>query len=76
VSPVRYELCFYIPEDGILHSDSHENLKSHTFLYSSTLFLLMLAIFVYTVRHNCTSSERGSRDAKFPVTRSKIIILL
>jgi hypothetical protein len=24
VSPVRYELEFYIPEDGILYSDSRE----------------------------------------------------
>jgi hypothetical protein len=26
--PVRYELGFYIPEDDILHSHRHENLKS------------------------------------------------
>jgi hypothetical protein len=25
----RYELGFYIPEDGILHSQSRETLKSH-----------------------------------------------
>jgi hypothetical protein len=29
VSPVRYELGFYIPEDGILHSHRRENLKSY-----------------------------------------------
>jgi hypothetical protein len=29
VSPVRYELGFYIPEDDILHSDCRENLKSY-----------------------------------------------
>jgi hypothetical protein len=29
VSPVRYELRFYIPEDGILHSHRRENLKSY-----------------------------------------------
>jgi hypothetical protein len=29
VSPVRYELGFYIPEDRILHSHRRENLKSH-----------------------------------------------
>jgi hypothetical protein len=29
VSPVRYELGFYIPEDGILHSPRRENLKSY-----------------------------------------------
>jgi hypothetical protein len=28
VSPVRYELGFYIPEDAILHSHRRENLKS------------------------------------------------
>jgi hypothetical protein len=30
VSPVRYELGFYIPEDYILHSHRRENLKSYT----------------------------------------------
>jgi hypothetical protein len=29
VSAVRYELAFYIPEDGILHGHRHENLKSY-----------------------------------------------
>jgi hypothetical protein len=29
VSPVKYELRFYIPEDDILHSDRRENLKSY-----------------------------------------------
>jgi hypothetical protein len=31
VSPVRYGLGFYIPEDGILHSDLREDLKSYDF---------------------------------------------
>jgi hypothetical protein len=30
VSPMRYELGFYIPEEGILHSYRRENLKSYT----------------------------------------------
>jgi hypothetical protein len=30
VSPLKYELGFYIPEDGILHSHRRENLKSYT----------------------------------------------
>jgi hypothetical protein len=30
VSPVKYELGFYIPEDGILHSHCRERLKSYT----------------------------------------------
>jgi hypothetical protein len=29
VSPVRYELGFYIPEDAILHSYRRDNLKSY-----------------------------------------------
>jgi hypothetical protein len=28
VSPVKYELVFYMPEDDILHSHCRENLKS------------------------------------------------
>jgi hypothetical protein len=30
VSPVKYELGFYIPEDAILHSHRREKLKSYT----------------------------------------------
>jgi hypothetical protein len=29
MSPVKYELSFYIPEDDILHSHRHENLKPY-----------------------------------------------
>jgi hypothetical protein len=29
LSPVKYELGSYIPEDGILHSHRRENLKSY-----------------------------------------------
>jgi hypothetical protein len=29
MSPVKYKLGFYIPEDDILHSDLRENLKSY-----------------------------------------------
>jgi hypothetical protein len=40
VSPVKYELSFYIPEDGILNSHRRENLKSYIFL---KLFILLLS---------------------------------
>jgi hypothetical protein len=40
VSPVRYGLGFYIPEDDILHSHRRENLKSYSF---SLLFRLQLS---------------------------------
>jgi hypothetical protein len=35
MSPVRYELGFYIPENGILHNDSTGNLKSYSVLIES-----------------------------------------
>jgi hypothetical protein len=43
VSPVKYELGFYIPEDDILHSHCSENLKSYRLLlgvlYGCQIFL-------------------------------------
>jgi hypothetical protein len=33
VSPVKYELGFYMPEDDILHSHPQENLKSYIRCY-------------------------------------------
>jgi hypothetical protein len=38
VSPVKYELDFYIPEYGILHSHRGENLKSYIALTDWTLW--------------------------------------
>jgi hypothetical protein len=35
VSPVKYELGFYIPADGSLHSHRRENLKSYIRITSS-----------------------------------------
>jgi hypothetical protein len=37
VSPVKYELGFYIPEDGTLHSHRREHLKSYTALTGWTM---------------------------------------
>jgi hypothetical protein len=37
MSPVKYELDFYIPEDGIRHGHSRENLKSYIALTGWTL---------------------------------------
>jgi hypothetical protein len=39
MSPVRYELGFYVPEDGILHSHRRENIKS----YISLIFRIQKA---------------------------------
>jgi hypothetical protein len=37
VSPVKYELGFYIPQDAIPHSRRRENLKSYIALTGWTL---------------------------------------
>jgi hypothetical protein len=57
VSPVRYKLGFYIPEDYILHSHRRENLKSYIagkcFIpYSSEVLRI-----VYRENHNETHSK-------------------
>jgi hypothetical protein len=36
VSPVKYELGSYIPEDGILHSHRRDNLKPYMSLKTFT----------------------------------------
>jgi hypothetical protein len=38
VSPVKYKLDFYIPEDAILHSHRRENFKSYVALIGWTLY--------------------------------------
>jgi hypothetical protein len=38
VSPVSYELGFYIPEDDILHSHRHENVNSYIALIAWDLY--------------------------------------
>jgi hypothetical protein len=37
MSPVKYELGFYILEDSVLHSHRRENLKSYIALIGLTL---------------------------------------
>jgi hypothetical protein len=48
VSPVKYELGFYISEDAILHSHRRENLKSY--------ILLLFILNHYMSQHNWPSS--------------------
>jgi hypothetical protein len=46
VSPVKYELGFYIPEDAILHSHCRENLKSYILKsYSFSISELMTSAY-------------------------------
>jgi hypothetical protein len=51
VSPVKYELGFYIPEDDILHSDRRENLKSYR--------MILLKVFLSVPNIRAVSSERS-----------------
>jgi hypothetical protein len=39
VLPARYELRFYVPEDGILHRHRRENLRSYTWHFSMLFHL-------------------------------------
>jgi hypothetical protein len=41
VSPVRYELGFYIPEDAIFHSHCREHLKSYKDMSNQILYLVL-----------------------------------
>jgi hypothetical protein len=45
VSPVKYELSSYIPEDGILHSHCRESLKSYIVQCSSEISAFLLQAF-------------------------------
>jgi hypothetical protein len=44
MSPVKYELGFYIPEDGILHSHCSENLNSYMNFMNIFMFSLNLNV--------------------------------
>jgi hypothetical protein len=44
VSPVRYELGFYIPEDNILHSHRRESLKSYIPVQSFSYDLKLICV--------------------------------
>jgi hypothetical protein len=57
VSPVKYELGFYIPEDDIRHSHCRENLKSYT---TNPVFrFCFLEKKVYPVMGTCTINITG-----------------
>jgi hypothetical protein len=53
VSPVKYELGFYIPEDDILHSHRRGNLKSY----------MMPTLLPFTVTHYMIRPKRPSASA-------------
>jgi hypothetical protein len=69
VSPVKYELGFYIPEDDILHSHRPENLRSYMVLAS----FLLEPVFPGFWRYEDTSLARAHVTNR---SRSKIERLL
>jgi hypothetical protein len=57
VSPVKYELGFYIPEDAILHSHRRENLKSYRALTGFPSRTSSIIPLVYNVTEDCCPVE-------------------
>jgi hypothetical protein len=54
VTPLRYELGFYIPEDAILYSHCRENLISYEL--NSLIYFMMEILFVQNGCHNIECS--------------------
>jgi hypothetical protein len=46
VSPVRYELRFYFPQDGILHSQRREIIKSYISILKFTLAAFLFPVSI------------------------------
>jgi hypothetical protein len=49
VSPVKYEMGFYIPEDAILHSYRRDYLKSYNFTFIRFLHNIVIHLKGYRV---------------------------
>jgi hypothetical protein len=60
VSPVKYEMEFYIPEDDILHSDCRENLKSYI-----DLIVLQFSIKEATDPNPCYNEAQHNVGLKY-----------
>jgi hypothetical protein len=54
---VRYELGFYIPEDGVLHSHRLENLRSHMISLSIAVFKTGLSRQMASIRRKESSGS-------------------
>jgi hypothetical protein len=61
VSPVRYELGFYIQEDGILYSHRREHLEFTTLLLTSIYHLSIV------LQHNYRASQLLREQRKIPI---------
>jgi hypothetical protein len=78
VSPVKYELDFYIPEDDILHSHCCENLKSYKFsyiLYNSSSLNEILVLFRFYFVLYCSGlwkTVRRGDDVDIPIASTTV----
>jgi hypothetical protein len=59
VSPVRYELGFYIPQEGIPHSHRRGNLKSYIVCFISKK-VFYGKIYMVVVVVNCASERKDT----------------
>jgi hypothetical protein len=77
VSPVKYELCFYIPEDDILRSFCRENVKSYTD-ESDDCSNWMFALYVRAGReqNSLPLSEIEPRSPGLSRSRSDVVLPL
>jgi hypothetical protein len=67
VSPVKYEMGFYIAEDDILHSHCRENLKSYKFPLRNLSRLLLKANVVPSSPILMTLMMEMLRSSETPV---------
>jgi hypothetical protein len=79
VSPLRYELCFYIPEDDILHSHRRENLKPYT--YTAMLLPVVLkptssdpTESSYLPLRSCAVVQAASRHLSTAASRIRALV--
>jgi hypothetical protein len=60
VSPVKYELGFYIPEDDILHSHRRGHLKSYIVQHISYVREAICMARIYWVYERTTKQLQGN----------------
>jgi hypothetical protein len=65
VSPVKYELGFYIPEDGILHSDRRGNFNSPSDVTAGRIWRTRYLLWTEERSDICgTLKERAHLESK------------
>jgi hypothetical protein len=78
---VRYELCFYIPEDDILHSHGRESLKPYEpsapkFKLFALCLMVALALLYYSRPYTPPQPGLSHAGAVLPVGHIPALIML